>query len=123
MNKTAGEAVSLINELKPRCDAKADGMPACAAAQALKGSGIGPARRTSIITMPARSRAISADMLLLTSAYSMLISSTFRTSEYYAETGRDREPEGQESALGVDFHRMRGEKLEERESGVTASSA
>ena len=128
MNKTAGEAVSLINELKPLvADAKADVVvcpPAAdlaAAAQALRGSGIGlGAQNLDYHDAGAFTGEISADMLLDLGVQYVIIGHSERR-EYYAETDETVNLKVKKALeKGLTPIVCVGEKLEERESGVTA---
>lgn len=128
MNKTPQEAVTLINELKPLvADAKADVVvctPAtdlAAAAQALKGSNIGLGAQTfDYHDSGAFTGEVSADMLLDLGVRYVIIGHSERR-EYYAETDETVNLKVLKALeKGLTPIVCVGEKLEERESGVTA---
>lgn len=128
MNKTPQEAVALINELKPLvADAKAEVVvctPAtdlAAAAEALKGSNIGlGAQNLDHHDSGAYTGEISADMLLALGVQYVIIGHSERR-EYYAETDETVNLKVKKALeKGLTPIVCVGEKLEERESGVTA---
>ncbi len=128
MNKTPQEAVALINELKPLvANAKAEVVvctPAtdlAAAAEALKGSNIGlGAQNLDYHDSGAYTGEISADMLLALGVQYVIIGHSERR-EYYAETDETVNLKVKKALeKGLTPIVCVGEKLEERESGVTA---
>ena len=127
MNKTAGEAVSLINELKPLgADAKADVVvcpPAAdlaAAAQALKGSGIGlGAQNLDYHDAGAFTGEISADMLM-DLGVKYVITGHSERRQYFAETDETVNKRTKAAlAAGLTVIVCVGESLAQREQGVT----
>ncbi|MDY3005005.1 MAG: triose-phosphate isomerase [Christensenella hongkongensis] len=128
MNKTADEATALINELRPLvADAKADVVvctPAtdlAAAAAAVRGSNIGlGAQNMDYHDSGAYTGEISADMLLNLGVQYVIIGHSERR-EYYAETDETVNLKVLKALeKGLTPIVCVGEKLEERENGVTA---
>ncbi len=128
MNKTADEATTLINELRPLvADAKADVVvctPAtdlAAAAAAVRGSNIGlGAQNMDYHDSGAYTGEISADMLLNLGVQYVIIGHSERR-EYYAETDETVNLKVLKALeKGLTPIVCVGEKLEERENGVTA---
>ena len=128
MNKTADEATALINELRPLvADAKADVVvctPAtdlAAAAAAVRGSNIGlGAQNMDYHDSGAYTGEISADMLLTLGVQYVIIGHSERR-EYYAETDETVNLKVLKALeKGLTPIVCVGEKLEERENGVTA---
>ncbi len=128
MNKTPDEAAALIDELKPLvADAKAQVVvcpPAAdlaAAAAALKGSNIAlGAQNLDYHDSGAYTGEISADMLLNLGVEYVIIGHSERR-EYYAETDETVNLKAKKALeKGLIPIICVGEKLEERESGVTA---
>ena len=128
MNKTADEATALINELRPLvADAKADVVvctPAtdlAAAAAAVRGSNIGlGAQNMDYHDSGAYTGEISADMLLNLGVQYVIIGHSERR-EYYAETDETVNLKVLKALeKGLTPIECVGEKLEERENGVTA---
>ena len=128
MNKTADEATALINELRPLvADAKADVVvctPAtdlAAAAAAVRGSNIGlGAQNMDYHDSGAYTGVISADMLLNLGVQYVIIGHSERR-EYYAETDETVNLKVLKALeKGLTPIVCVGEKLEERENGVTA---
>ena len=128
MNKTADEATALINELRPLvADAKADVVvctPAtdlAAAAAAVRGSNIGlGAQNMDYHDSGAYTGEISAVMLLNLGVQYVIIGHSERR-EYYAETDETVNLKVLKALeKGLTPIVCVGEKLEERENGVTA---
>ena len=128
MNKTADEATALINELRPLvADAKADVVvctPAtdlAAAAAAVRGSNLGlGAQNMDYHDSGAYTGEISADMLLNLGVQYVIIGHSERR-EYYAETDETVNLKVLKALeKGLTPIVCVGEKLEERENGVTA---
>ena len=128
MNKTADEATALINELRPLvADAKADVVvctPAtdlAAAAAAVRGSNTGlGAQNMDYHDSGAYTGEISADMLLNLGVQYVIIGHSERR-EYYAETDETVNLKVLKALeKGLTPIVCVGEKLEERENGVTA---